>query len=309
MSTSHASSLIRAVRSIDLETPTLADDLAFYEKTWLLTPVQKNSQSAYLRATGPHAYVLALHAGQHPDVRIRHITLQARDRSCLSAILDRAAAHGGARVIRTEYAVDEPGGGHAIELADAIGRRWRVVADDAPLVPIELTHAPVRLAHVVINASDVPQCQDFMENVFDFSLSDRTRIMAFMRCADDHHSIAIGDTDNNCLNHIAFLTPDLDSAMMGAGRMRDAGYPVQWGPGRHGPGNNAFNYFVGPQQVVIEYTAEVQTIDDSYPVGSPADWTWPPGRIDQWGIGVMPSGTLKAAQAHIAFVPVDEPAR
>src|SRR5690606_19735226 len=157
MSTSHASSLIQAVRSIDIETPSLSEDLAFYEQTWLLTPVQKNAESAYLRATGPHAYGLGLHASRHPDARIRHITLQARSRACLSALLERAAAHDGAQVIRTEYAVDEPGGGYAIELADEVGRRWRVVADDTPLAPIERDHAPVRLAHVVINASDVPQ--------------------------------------------------------------------------------------------------------------------------------------------------------
>src|SRR5690606_29835156 len=159
---------------------------------------------------GPHAYVLGLHASSHPHVRIRHITLQARNRACLAAVLERAAAHEGATLIRKEYAVEEPGGGYAIELADEVGRHWRVVADDTSSAPLAHPHAPMRLAHVVINASDVPQCQRFMENVFDFSLSDRTRIMAFMRCATDHHSIAIGDTDNNCLNHIAFLTPDLD---------------------------------------------------------------------------------------------------
>ena len=47
------------------------------------------------------------------------------------------------------------------------------------------------------------------------------------------------------------------------------------GSRRHGPGDNAFNYFVGPFDVVIEYTAEVQQIDDSYKSGQPTDWTWP----------------------------------
>ena len=27
--------------------------------------------------------------------------------------------------------------------------------------------------------------------------------------------------------------------------LRDAGYPIEWGVGRHGPGNNAFAYFIG----------------------------------------------------------------
>jgi catechol 2,3-dioxygenase len=34
--------------------------------------------------------------------------------------------------------------------------------------------------------------------------------------------------------------PDLDSVMRGAGRMRESGYPIEWGVGRHGAGNNVF---------------------------------------------------------------------
>jgi catechol 2,3-dioxygenase len=158
------------------------------------------------------------------------------------------------------------------------------------------------LAHAVLNSHDVESTRAFMEAVFDFSLSDRTRIMAFMRCNSDHHSIALGDTDNDALNHIAFLMPDLESVMRGGGRMRDAGYGIEWGPGRHGPGDNAFNYFVGPFDVVIEYTAEVEQIDDSYKVGQPSDWTWPPGRVDQWGISAPPSPRLKDAQKAVVFV-------
>ena len=46
------------------------------------------------------------------------------------------------------------------------------------------------------------------------------------------------------------------------GRMKDAGHAIEWGPGRHGPGDNAFNYFIDPFGIVIEYTAEVEQIDD-----------------------------------------------
>lgn len=45
--------------------------------------------------------------------------------------------------------------------------------------------------------------------------------------------------------------------MLGGGRMRDAGYPLALGVGRHGPGDNIFAYFVGPNDIVVEYTAEV----------------------------------------------------
>ena len=127
--------------------------------------------------------------------------------------------------------------------------------------------------------------------------------MAFMRCNTDHHNIALADADNNCLNHIAFVMPDLDSVMKGGGRLKDAGHSIHWGPGRHGPGNNLFNYFLGPFGFPIEYTAEVSQVDDSYRTGGPADWKWPPGRIDHWGISVKDTAKIGAAERQWGFAP------
>jgi Glyoxalase/Bleomycin resistance protein/Dioxygenase superfamily len=137
--------------------------------------------------------------------------------------------------------------------------------------------------------------------VLDFKLSDRTRIMDFIRCNRDHHNLSFAKGSAATLNHIAFHMPSLESVMKGAGRLRDAGYPIEWGVGRHGPGNNVFAYFVAPGDVVVEYTAEVEQVDDSYKTGYPDDWTWPPGRIDHWGISPPPSPRLKEAQAKIGF--------
>ena len=50
----------------------------------------------------------------------------------------------------------------------------------------------------------------------------------------------------NGLNHVAFLMPDLEAVMRGSGRMIDAGFPIAWGVGRHGPGDNVFAYFIDP---------------------------------------------------------------
>ncbi len=75
------------------------------------------------------------------------------------------------------------------------------------------------------------------------------------------------------------------------------------GPRARWPGDNAFNDFIDPFGIVIEYTAEVEPIDDSDRAGSPTDWTWPPGRVDQWGISAPPSDRLKAAQRAVLFAP------
>ena len=297
----HASSRVCALRSVALNVPDLAAAEHFYTSIWHLEVAARTDGAIYLRGTGADHHLLALHQAAG-DAQIRHVTLRARDAAALDAVA-HAAVQAGGHVLQAQAPVTEPGGGVAVTVADPDGRIFQLVHGDAQHTDAhESKDKPIRLAHAVLNSHHVEDTRGFMEQVFDFSLSDRTRIMAFMRCNSDHHSIALGDTDNDALNHIAFLMPDLDSVMRGAGRMKDAGYATEWGPGRHGPGDNAFNYFVGPFDVVIEYTAEVQQIDDSYAAGQPTDWTWPPGRVDQWGISAPPSARLKEAQKAIVFV-------
>lgn len=297
---------IAALRSVALNVPDLDLAQAFYTTTWHLEVAERGRDSEgavlYLRGTGADAYLLALHAGG-PQVQLREVTLRARHADALGAIA-AATVQAGGRVLKAAAPLQAPGGGVALTLCDADGRRFQVVHGDTLNTHVTPDKdRPQRLAHVVLNSHDVAATQRFMEAALGFTLADRTRIMAFMNCDHDHHSIALGDTDNDALNHIAFLMPDVDSVMRGGGRMKDAGHNIEWGPGRHGPGDNAFNYFVGPFGEVIEYTAEVEQIDDSHVAGGPADWTWPPGRVDQWGISPPPSARLKAAQRGVLFMP------
>jgi len=134
-----------------------------------------------------------------------------------------------------------------------------------------------------------------------FTLTDTTRRLRFLSCNADHHSVVLGFAGGPTLNHIAFEMPDLESVMRGAGRMRDDGHGLEWGPGRHGPGNNVFCYFLGPEKLPVEYTAEMLQVDGSYRAGTPDDWKWPPGRLDHWGISAHPSEAMEAAGLDIHF--------
>jgi catechol 2,3-dioxygenase len=301
---SHASSLVSALRSVALNVPDLVLAEDFFTRIWGLSVVARQDQALYLRATGADHHVLALHQ-RAGAAQIRHVTLRARSRQALDLVAVAAVAAGG-RVLSAPGPLQEPGGGTAVTVADPHGRIFQLVFGDAQHTDTTpRPDAPIRLAHAVLNSHDVEATQAFLASALDFSLSDKTRIMAFMRCNSDHHSIAVGITDNDALNHIAFVMSDIDAVMRGGGRMRDAGYGIEWGPGRHGPGNNVFNYFVGPFDVVVEYTADVEQIDDSYVTGQPGDWTWPPGRVDRWGISQPPSGRLKEAQRTVRFVDAD----
>ncbi len=292
---------IEGLRSVALTVPDLVAAEDFYTRTWKLSVAARARDTLYLRGSGTDHHLLALHALPGTPT-IRGVTLRARDAQALAAIAQATVAAGGV-VERSLGAASDPAGGQNMLIRDSDGRRFEIVwgderrAADEPPPPDQ----PVRLAHAVLNAHAIAQTQDFLERALGFVLADRTKIMAFMNCNADHHSLGLGDTNNDALNHIAFVVPTLDAVMRGGGRMKDAGMPPQWGPGRHGPGDNAFNYFVDPFGIVVEYTAEVEQVDDSYRPGMPGDWTWPPGRIDQWGIGVAPTDQLKQAQRRVLF--------
>jgi catechol 2,3-dioxygenase-like lactoylglutathione lyase family enzyme len=294
---------IAGLRSVALTVPDLAAAETFYTQTWKLDIAARGDGVLYLRGSGSDHHLLALHAATGTPQLLK-VTLRARSAAALDAIAQATTAAGGS-VERAIAPATDPAGGQVLVIRDADGRRIEIVCGDAQRQPDAPAppDQPLRLAHAVLNCHAIATTQSFFERALGFVLADRTRIMAFMNCDADHHTIALGDTDNDALNHVAFLMPTLDAVMRGGGRLKDAGLPPQWGPGRHGPGDNAFNYFVDPFGIVIEYTAEVEQIDDSYPPGSPGDWTWPPGRIDQWGIGAAPTDHLKQAQRRVLFAP------
>jgi len=303
----HASSRIKALRSVSLQVPDMNLALKFFNDIWHLLNVGQQDGKVFLAGSGHDAFLISLIEKPGP-AKVVDVTLRAHHLKNLDEIKASLTDNNG-RLLEDTHQVNEPGAGQAITVCDGDRRIFKIIHGDQPRAfdaslesNSKLKDMPIRLAHTVLNSDKVDVSQKFMENVFDFCLSDRTKIMAFMRCNDDHHSIAFGDTDNNALNHIAFLMPDLDSVMRGGGRLKDNGFPIAWGPGRHGPGNNAFNYFVGPFDLVVEYTSEVQQIDDSYKARYPKDWQWPSGRTDHWGISAPPSDDLKRAQKLIGFV-------
>ena len=291
--------LVNGLRSVEIGVPDVAAAEAFYTGTWLLTVAARTATTVYLRGTGAAHHLLSLTQTAQPELLA--VTLGSASRQDIDALAQAVPAHGGT-ILRGPAAIGEPAGGYGISFRDPQGRILRAVCEDTRHADAAIVRdRPEKLSHVVMNSHDTPAAQAFYEQALGFKLSDRTRIMAFLRCNTDHHNIAFADADNDCLNHIAFLMPDLDSVMRGGGRMKEAGNAIQWGPGRHGPGNNLFNYFLGPFDFVIEYTAEVSTVDETYRTGMPEDWKWPPGRIDHWGIGTPPTADLKAAQRRIRF--------
>ena len=290
---------VTALRSVDLGTPDLDRSVKFYCDVWGLTLVTRAAGMVYLRATGSNHHVVALYPSERPELGA--VTFRVATARDMESIAAKAVAEG-ARLVRGPAPNDAPDGGMMMALRAPEGGLLRFVHGDVSHAPEPSQgDRPERLAHVNLNSTDVDRSAAFYERALGFRLTDRSKAMAFVRCNSDHHAVVIADAKVNGLNHVAFLMPSLEAVMRGSGRMIDAGFPIAWGVGRHGPGDNVFSYFIDPSGTVIEYTAEVLQVDDSYVVRGPDQWVWPPGRTDQWGIATPKADHVKSAQLSVRY--------
>ena len=277
-----ASCLIRGVRSVELVATNLDEASRFYETIWGLQPVATNGEARYFRGTCAYHHVLGLHPGAQPAV-VR-IVFDVADRQSVDALHRAVAAAGGKP--GAPAMLSTPGGGYGFGCKDPDGRNLAFVcaAADHP-GGANQPDRPRKIVHVNLNARDFDANLAFFAATLGFRVIDDNAPLWFLHCANaDHCSIVLAKTNLPTLNHIAFEMPEFDSVMRGMGRMKDNGYPIEWGPGRHGPGDNVFAYFCGPDEVPLEYAAEVLQVDDSYQFRPSDYWKFAPGRSDQWGI-------------------------
>lgn len=291
---------VKHIRSVEIEMADPERAAAFYRDVWHLTEVVRDGDAFYLRGTSRSHHILAIHPSRGA-AKVRRIVFEAADRATVDALHAKVAAAGGPS--EAPHVLDRIDGGYGFGCADPAGRALAVVADAQHHADdARVADRPYKIAHVNLNDTNAEKTRDFFADVLGFRTVDHAGTQHFMQCASpDHTTMVICQSGANTLNHLSFEMPDLDSVMRGAGRMRDAGYPIEWGPGRHGPGNNAFSYFAGPEEMPIEYTAEVLQIDDSYVFGGPDKWKWPPGRLDHWGIAPPHTQRWKRIQALYDF--------
>ena len=294
-------SLVRGIRSIELQCGNLQQATEFYSQVWNLTETDRSQASAYLRGTGPYHHILALHVAKS-GVGIRCIVFDASSRQDVLGLHDRVKSTG--FNMEKPHDLKGPGGGFGFGFADFEGRNYAIVfgVADHPMQSDDID-LPRKIAHININAIDLDRTNSFFIEVLGFTLIDQTRALSFLHCnSTDHNSIVVCAADSPTLNHIAFELPSLESVMRGAGRMRDAGYPIEWGVGRHGAGNNVFAYFAGPDEIPLEYTAEVLQVDDTYVPRGPDYWRFPAGRADQWGVTPPHTARWKRIQTMHRFI-------
>ena len=280
---------ITHLRHVDLAVPDFETEHGFYTGLWGLTETACDSGVSFLAAEGsPEQYVVRLRKAA--DKRIDLIAFGAASRADVDALAARLAASG-VTLVHEPKDLDTPGGGYGLRFFDAEGRTVEVSADVATRGHRRIEEResiPVRLSHVVVNSADPLATVAFYEKHLGFRVSDMLMhphmgtMMWFLRCNDWHHSFAVARCPHASLHHASFEMRGIDEYMRGSGRLMRAGVEKIWGPGRHLAGNNTFSYFLDPQGNTVEYTTELETVDEDTWHPSTYDFTQPEVS-DQWG--------------------------
>ncbi len=269
---------------VALAVPDLEAERQFFGGTWGLQEVAEQDGMVYFAAAGsPHAYVIRLR--QDAEKKTDLIGFLAASPADVDALYAQALEHG-AKAISPPAPARSPGGGYAARFFDLDGHAVEVIAGAAPRAARQLQPAeaiPTGLSHVVLHSPDVPRLAKFYEDALGFRLSDWiAQFMVFMRCNPAHHRIAIM-RGPAALNHTAFSINTVDDLMRGLARLTEAGVKLFWGPGRHTAGNNTFSYYRTPNGNAVEYTSDLEDIDEATWV--PTTYPMRPDITDRWGTG------------------------
>jgi catechol 2,3-dioxygenase-like lactoylglutathione lyase family enzyme len=286
---------VTGLRGVELGVRDLHQSAAFYSHVWGLEPVGGQGDTIRLRGNGAEHHVVTLR--ERPTPGLLGVHFAAADHDAVVALHAKAKAFGTAVLGEPADLPREAGGGFGFSFKSLEGHVLNVSSDVVrhPNVVNDRSR-PIKLSHVVLNAARIGDEVTFFIDLLGFKLSDSTQMMDFIRCSADHHSIALARAEGPSLNHMAYEMTSMDGLMRGAGRLKQSGFNIEWGVGRHGPGDNVFTYFVEPNGFVTEYTAEVQQVDETdFEPHDAQYWSNFPMRPCRWGMATQPSNRVRAA--------------
>ncbi|WP_338889365.1 VOC family protein [Rhodococcus sovatensis] len=277
------------LRHVALAVPDYEKQLDFFTSRWGLSVAGTDNDVTYLAAEGsPEQYVVRLRKDN--DKRLDLISYGAADADSVDA-LALELGRDGVRLANEPGVLQTPGAGYGFRFFDHDGRTIEVSADVAVRKHRKVEEGesiPVKLSHVVVNTPNPEATVAFYEKHFGFKVSDilmhprMGKVMWFMRTNSFHHSMAIARGPHVALHHASFELRGIDEYMRGTGRMLRAGVEKVWGPGRHMAGNNTFSYFLDPNGNTMEYTTELEILDEDLWHPHLYDSS-DPDVADQWG--------------------------
>jgi len=173
-----------------------------------------------------------------------------------------------------------------VRVADPDGNRLVFGLPRPETAPADAAGLPARLQHFVVASRQPDRMVRFFVEGLGFTVSDDVvdeageKRTSFMRCSAEHHSFAVFKADQDRLDHHCYETTDWNAIRDWCDHFAEQHIPIQWGPGRHGPGNNLFIFIHDPDGNWVEVSAELEIVDKDRIVGA---WPHEERTLNSWG--------------------------
>jgi catechol-2,3-dioxygenase len=264
---------------------------AFYSRVLGLVTQEHLAGGGVRMGWGTGHHVLDLYPGPNG---LAHIGFEVRDIGGLDGIRKRLEDAGCDVEQLDETFVDAPIGpvegietrtpeGTPVHFHSPVLRQGENSADPG--------RRPIKFQHTTLGAADVVPMVDFFVNTVGFRISDQLADGRFcwLRSDHDHHTLAVVNVGQaGVLDHYSYDLAEWEDFKSWCDRLTELDVRVEWGPGRHGPGNNLFVFFDDPAGNHIELSAEMEKFHDGHVTYVPRRWDPVPDSVNLWG-GQLPS--------------------
>jgi catechol 2,3-dioxygenase len=265
--------LLAHLAHVEIVTPKLEESAAFFKDVFGMDEAGRDGQSVYLRCWGDHYHhSLILTAGDQPALghgawrthgpeELDQAVASIEAAGTTGAWVEQSVGHGRA------YRFQGPSG-HPLEIFWEV-ERYQAPPDRRSTYPDRPQRhgtrgiAPRQLDHITVATRDVMGDAAWYRDTLGF------RFMAFNRLDHAPDMIVFGVVTTNetshdlglagdfsgmagRVNHVAFWMEESGDLLRAADLLIESGTPVEFGPGRHGIGEQMYLYFREPGGMRIE---------------------------------------------------------
>ncbi len=139
-------------------------------------------------------------------------------------------------------------------------------------------------SHIGLRTLDARRDEAFWTGLLSARVSDRIGAAPLLRIDAVHHKIALFPSSHPGIQHINHQVDSIDDVMRAWYLLQERGIRILFGPGRHPTSGAVFLYFVGPDEMIYEYSTGVRLITaEQEPTYRPRSFPAIPSSFCMWG--------------------------
>jgi catechol 2,3-dioxygenase len=282
-------SMVSHIGHVGLQVTDLGRSVDFAERVLGLREVTRDGTTSYLTCNERHHELVLV---QGPQTACEHLAFEVYTRDALDELREDLRRLGVSvvadgpqeRGVRDAVRFLAPGG-FVVEV-------FHGIALDQPAHYDTAGARPRKFEHITLKSSRKDELEAFLGDVLGLRLSDRAGdAISWWRASDEHHGVSVIAADADLLHHYAWQIDGWTAIKTTGDHLMHHGRGFLWGPGHHGIGDNYFCYFLDDDGVIVEYSADIQRVEDEARY-EPRIWPDEPLSVNRWGNPPPPQAFL-----------------